>query len=161
MPVRSPANSIVRARIPRASGSSPSAPTPRASRTCLSDVSAVALPKDDEEAAKFVRGAMLAFPELYFARFVILGEGDSERVVLPRLAKAEGLLIDPAFVAIVPLGGRHVQHFWKLLHGLGIPYACRFAAPYFPMTHLNAHVSGDRVAAAYQRSVLRSQERLG
>jgi putative ATP-dependent endonuclease of OLD family len=130
-------------------------------KTRLSDVSAVALPKDDEEAAKFVRGAMLAFPELYFARFVILGEGDSERVVLPRLAKAEGLLIDPAFVAIVPLGGRHVQHFWKLLHGLGIPYACRFAAPYFPMTHLNAHVSGDRVAAAYQRSVLRSQERLG
>jgi hypothetical protein len=38
---------------------------------------------------------------------------------------------------------------------------CRFAAPYFPMTHLNAHVSGDRMAAAYQRSVLRSQERLG
>jgi putative ATP-dependent endonuclease of the OLD family len=45
-------------------------------KTRLSDVSAVALPKDDEEAAKFVRGAMLAFPELYFARFVILGEGD-------------------------------------------------------------------------------------
>jgi hypothetical protein len=36
-----------------------------------------------------------------------------------------------------------------------------FAAPYFPMTRLNAHVSGDRVGAAYQRSVLRSQERLG
>jgi putative ATP-dependent endonuclease of the OLD family len=70
-----------------------------------------------------VRGAMLAFPELYFARFVILGEGDSERIVLPRLAKADGLLIDPAFVAIVPLGGRHVQHFWRLLDGLCIPHA--------------------------------------
>jgi putative ATP-dependent endonuclease of OLD family len=92
-------------------------------KTRLTAVSAVDLPKDDEEAAKFVRGAMLAFPELYFARFVILGEGDSERVVLPRLAKAEGLMIDPAFVAIVPLGGRHVQHFWKLLNGLGIPHA--------------------------------------
>jgi putative ATP-dependent endonuclease of the OLD family len=46
-----------------------------------------------------------------------------ERVVLPRLAQAEGLLIDPAFVAIVPLGGRHVQHFWRLLNGLGIPHA--------------------------------------
>jgi putative ATP-dependent endonuclease of the OLD family len=92
-------------------------------KTRLTAVSAIALPKNDEEAAKFVRGAMLAFPELYFARFVVLGEGDSERVVLPRLAKAEGLLIDPAFVAIVPLGGRHVQHFWKLLNGLGIPHA--------------------------------------
>jgi putative ATP-dependent endonuclease of the OLD family len=53
-------------------------------KTRLTAVSAVELPKDDEEAAKFVRGAMLAFPELYFARFVILGEGDSERLVLPR-----------------------------------------------------------------------------
>jgi putative ATP-dependent endonuclease of OLD family len=91
--------------------------------TRLTAISAVDLPNDDEEASKFVRGAMLAFPEIYFARFVILGEGDSERVVLPCLAKAEGLLIDPAFVAIVPLGGRHVQYFWRLLNGLGIPYA--------------------------------------
>jgi putative ATP-dependent endonuclease of the OLD family len=62
-------------------------------------------------------------PELYFARFVLLVEGDSERIVLPRLAKALDLVIDPAFVAIVPLGGRHVQHFWRLLGDLGIPYA--------------------------------------
>ena len=86
-------------------------------------VTAIELPKDDEEAGKFVRGAMLTFPELYFARFVILVEGDSERVVLPRLAQAEGLLVDPSFVAIVPLGGRHVQHFWTLLEDLSIPYA--------------------------------------
>ncbi|MGY4173476.1 ATP-dependent nuclease [Bradyrhizobium sp. USDA 4529] len=86
-------------------------------------VTAIELPKDDEEAGKFVRGAMLAFPELYFARFVILVEGDSERVVLPRLAQAEGLLVDPSFVAIVPLGGRHVQYFWTLLEDLSIPYA--------------------------------------
>jgi putative ATP-dependent endonuclease of OLD family len=88
-----------------------------------SSVKRVELPKDDQEAVKFVRGAMLAFPELYFARFVVLVEGDSERVVLPRLAKAEGLELDPSFVAIVPLGGRHVQHFWRLLTGLSIPYA--------------------------------------
>jgi putative ATP-dependent endonuclease of the OLD family len=54
---------------------------------------------------------------------VLLVEGDSERIVLPRLAEALDLLIDPAFVAIVPLGGRHVQHFWRLLSDLGIPYA--------------------------------------
>lgn len=89
----------------------------------LTAISALALPASDEEASKFVRGAVLAFPELYFARFVVLGEGDSERVVLPRLAQAVGILVDPAFVAIVPLGGRHVQHFWRLLNGLGIPHA--------------------------------------
>jgi hypothetical protein len=49
----------------------------------------------------------------------------------------------------------------KSLKAEPVVSGCRFAAPYFPMTHLNAHVSGDRVAAAYQRSVLRSQERLG
>jgi putative ATP-dependent endonuclease of OLD family len=86
-------------------------------------VSAIQLPTDDEEAGKFVRGAMLAFPELYFARFVVLVEGDSERVVLPRLAQAEGFLVDPSFVAIVPLGGRHVHYLWKLLNGLSIPHA--------------------------------------
>ena len=61
--------------------------------------------------------------KLYFARFVLLVEGDSERIVLPRLAEALDLLIDPAFVAIVPLGRRHVQHFWRLLTHLGIPHA--------------------------------------
>lgn len=88
-----------------------------------SSVKKIKKPTGDAEDVKFVRGALLAYPELYFARFVLLVEGDSERVVLPRLAEVLDLLIDPAFVAIVPLGGRHVQHFWRLLSELGIPYA--------------------------------------
>jgi putative ATP-dependent endonuclease of OLD family len=92
-------------------------------KTRVSTVKRIKLPVNDVEASKFVRGAMLAYPELYFARFVLLVEGDSERIVLPRLAEALNLLIDPAFVAIVPLGGRHVQHFWRLLKHLGIPHA--------------------------------------
>lgn len=86
-------------------------------------VKTISLPERGEEAVKFVRGAMVAFPELYFARSVILVEGDSERLVLPRLAESDGLNLDPSFVAVVPLGGRHVQHFWRLLRGLSIPYA--------------------------------------
>jgi putative ATP-dependent endonuclease of OLD family len=93
------------------------------SKTRISTVKKIKLPNGTDEAAKFVRGAVLAFPELYFARFVLLVEGDSERIVLPRLAEALDLLVDPAFVAIVPLGGRHVQHFWRLLTHLGIPHA--------------------------------------
>ncbi|MBS0274135.1 MAG: AAA family ATPase [Proteobacteria bacterium] len=92
-------------------------------KTRVSSVRKIKLPTSTSEEGKFVRGAMLAFPELYFARFVLLVEGDSERVVLPRLAEALDLLIDPAFVAIVPLGGRHVHHFWRLLSQLDIPYA--------------------------------------
>lgn len=91
--------------------------------TRVSSVKKIKMPPAADEAAKFVRGAMLAYPELYFARFVLLVEGDSERIVLPVLAEALDILIDPAFVAIVPLGGRHVQHFWRLLKHLGIPHA--------------------------------------
>ena len=91
--------------------------------TRVTTVKEVELPDDAEEASKFIRGALMAFPELYFARFVVLVEGDSERVVLPQLAKALGLMLDPAFVAVVPLGGRHVDHFWRLLTHLEIPFA--------------------------------------
>jgi len=81
------------------------------------------LPKDNEEASRYVRLAIRAYPELYFARFVILGEGDSERIVIPRVAEAMGIPLDPSFVPIVPLGGRYVSHIWKLLNDLDIPHA--------------------------------------
>jgi hypothetical protein len=86
-------------------------------------VRGIRLPENDEDTAKFVREAVRTYPELYFARFVILGEGASEEVVLPRLAEALDLPIDRSFVAMVPLGGRHVNHLWRLLGDLAIPYA--------------------------------------
>lgn len=76
----------------------------------------------DGDAAKYVRQAVKAFPELYFSRLVVLGEGDSEEVVLPRLLAAKGMLADDTSVSVVPLGGRHVNHFWRLLNALGIPH---------------------------------------
>ena len=86
-------------------------------------VRAIRLPPDQEEASKFVREAVRTYPELYFASFAVLGEGASEEVVLPRLADGMGLDIDRSFVAVVPLGGRHVSHLWRLLTDLDIPYA--------------------------------------
>ncbi|WP_111745681.1 ATP-dependent nuclease [Salinisphaera orenii] len=87
------------------------------------DVRPITLPEDDHEASQYVRLAIRAYPELYFARFVILGEGDSERLVIPRVADAMGIQLDPSFVPIVPLGGRHISHFWRLLNDLQIPHA--------------------------------------
>lgn len=86
-------------------------------------VRAITLPDDDSVAGTYVREAVRAHPELYFARFVLLGEGDSEQVVLPAIAHELGVDLDPSFVAMVPLGGRHTQHFWRLLADLGIPHA--------------------------------------
>lgn len=89
----------------------------------LAIVRPITLPAGEEDAAKYVREAVHAYPELYFAKFVILGEGASEEVILPRLAGALGCDIDRSFVAVVPLGGRHVNHLWKLLNDLAIPHA--------------------------------------
>lgn len=74
------------------------------------------------EAHKFVREAVQAFPELYFSRLVVLGEGDSEEIVLPRILKTKGAPVDESAISVVPLGGRHVNHFWRLLTALNIPF---------------------------------------
>ena len=69
-----------------------------------------------------MREAVRAHPEIYFARHAIFGEGASEEIILPRLADALGVPMDRSFVAIVPIGGRHVQHFWRLVTQLGIAH---------------------------------------
>jgi putative ATP-dependent endonuclease of the OLD family len=85
-------------------------------------VSMVAMPATADEAHKFVREALHAYPELYFARLIVLGEGDSEEIVLPRCLRVVDLDVDATSISVVPLGGRHVNHFWRLLQGLGIPH---------------------------------------
>lgn len=92
-------------------------------QTRTSYCKSLALPDGNEEVGKYVRLAVQAYPELYFARFVILAEGDSERLIIPRVAEAMGIDLDPSFVPVVPLNGRYVEHFWKLLEDLEIPYA--------------------------------------
>lgn len=87
-----------------------------------SRINVLPLPEDDTDEEKFVREAVRIFPELYFARCVILGEGASEEIVLRRLLSAYGLPSDRSSISIVPLGGRHVNHLWRLLHSLEIPY---------------------------------------
>lgn len=94
----------------------------RLDATRQTTVKTIIMPDASEEAHKFVREAVHAFPELYFSRLVILGEGDSEEIVLPRLMQAKGLAEDDMSIVVAPLGGRHVNHFWRLLNGLDIPY---------------------------------------
>ncbi len=86
-------------------------------------VKPIPLPSDTtDEAFKYVREAVRGNPELYFARLVIFGEGPSEEIILKRLFEASGTPLDINFISVVPLGGRHVNHFWRLVHGLGIPH---------------------------------------
>jgi len=88
----------------------------------VSRVEPIPLPKKESEADKFVQQVLLSNPEIYFARLVIIGEGDTERVVIPKVAEALGVSLDPSYIAYVSIGGRHAQHLWKLLSGLQIPH---------------------------------------
>lgn len=85
-------------------------------------VSQIVLPDEAGEAGKFVRQAVMAYPEVYFAKLVVLGEGDSEDIVLHRLLSAMGIEADASSICVAPLGGRHVNHFWRLLSSLRVPY---------------------------------------
>ncbi|MBF6094988.1 ATP-dependent nuclease [Nocardia cyriacigeorgica] len=85
-------------------------------------VATVNMPATATEEYKFVREALHAYPEMYFARLVVLGEGDSEEIVIPRFLNAAGREADAASISVTPLGGRHVNHFWRLLNQLGIPH---------------------------------------
>ncbi|MCI8409109.1 MAG: AAA family ATPase [Lachnospiraceae bacterium] len=75
-----------------------------------------------EDQYKYIKEAVKAYPELYFAKLVILGEGDSEEILLSKFFECCGKNIDISGISIVPLGGRHVNHFWRLLNDLHIPH---------------------------------------
>lgn len=107
-------------------------------------VMCIKLPEKTDDAHKYVREAVQAFPELYFSRLVVLGEGDSEEIVLPRLLRAKGIPVDESAITIAPLGGRHVNHFWRLLSALQIPYVtlldldvARYAAGWGRIKYVN------------------------
>lgn len=91
---------------------------------CVTRVRSITLPDKENSADqyKFIKEAVKAYPELYFAKLVILGEGDSEEIILPKFWNAKNGNVDLSGISIVPLGGRHVNHFWRLLNDLDIPH---------------------------------------
>ena len=83
----------------------------------------ILLPENkDEEDYKYLNQAVLSHPEIYYSKLVVLGEGDSEEIVLPVIAQKKSCNFDTSFVSFVPLAGRHVNHMWRLLNELKIPY---------------------------------------
>ncbi|HDR7066672.1 TPA: AAA family ATPase [Bacillus cereus] len=82
----------------------------------------IVLPEKEEEAYKYVKEATKAYPELYFSSLVVLGEGDSEEILIPKFLSLYMDDLDTVGISVVPLGGRHVNHFWKLLNQLDIPF---------------------------------------
>lgn len=90
--------------------------------TDVRDLDLPSVDKYSEEIYKYIKNGVIAYPELYFANLVILGEGDSEEILLPKMIELEDKQIDSKSISVVPLGGRHVNHFWRLLNQLNIPF---------------------------------------
>lgn len=85
-------------------------------------VNKILLPQESDEVYKYVKEAVTSYPEIYFARLVVLGEGDSETIIIPKAIGTLDSQFDSCGISIVPLGGRFVNHFWKLLNDLEIPF---------------------------------------
>lgn len=86
------------------------------------NVNNIKLPVKTSDAYTYIKEAVTAYPDLYFSKLVVLGEGDSEEIVLPKILRIFDIYPDDTSISIVPLGGRHVNHMWKLLNQLSIPH---------------------------------------
>ncbi|GAF05572.1 ATP-dependent endonuclease [Saccharicrinis fermentans] len=69
-----------------------------------------------------MKEAIRNYPEIYFAKLAVIGEGDSEEVLFNRLMETNKVDFDDNIITFVPLGHRFVNHIWKLLDVLNIPY---------------------------------------
>lgn len=87
-----------------------------------SEVNAILLPDKADEAYKFVKEAVKNYPEIYFAKIAVIGEGDSEEVLFNRLMETNKVDFDDNIITFAPLGHRFVNHIWKLLNILNIPH---------------------------------------
>ncbi|WP_159478973.1 ATP-dependent nuclease [Chryseobacterium sp. 18068] len=86
------------------------------------EVNQIKLPEKTDEAYKYVKEAVRNYPEIYFARLVVIGEGDSEEVIFNRLMNVMDVDFDDNIITFAPLGHRFVNHIWRLLDALRIPY---------------------------------------
>jgi len=87
-----------------------------------SEVNTIVLPDKEDETYKYVKEAIHNFPEMYFAKLVVIGEGDSEEVIISKLTETLEYDFDDNLITFAPLGHRFVHHIWKLLKALKIPY---------------------------------------
>ncbi len=86
------------------------------------EVNAIILPDSRDDAFKYIKEAVHNYPEIYFARLAVIGEGDSEEVIFSKLMDVMKVDFDDNIITFAPLGHRFVNHIWKLLKTLHIPY---------------------------------------
>lgn len=86
------------------------------------NINTILLPEKTDEAYKYIKEAIKNYPELYFAKLAVIGEGDSEEIIFNKLMEVYDVEFDDHYISFAPLGHRFVNHIWKLLDNLEIPY---------------------------------------
>lgn len=98
---------------------------------CTTKIKAITLP-DKEKLAdqyKFIKEAVKAYPELYFAKLVILGEGDSAEIILPKFWSAKNGDVYKEILSekegpqlMINISGKRQQKYIKSIEELGESY---------------------------------------
>ncbi|KQS26586.1 ATP-dependent endonuclease [Dyadobacter sp. Leaf189] len=94
----------------------------RVTKEYETQVNTIKLPAERVEAYKYVKEAIRNYPEIYFAKIVVIGEGDTEGVIFNRLMDLFDTDFDDNIITFAPLGHRFVNHIWTMLKALHIPY---------------------------------------
>ncbi|AIO19070.1 DNA replication and repair protein RecF [Candidatus Izimaplasma bacterium HR1] len=90
--------------------------------TYSSDAYSLELSSDDVENFKYIKNTIMKTPSIYFSKLVILVEGESEKLFIPRLLKDSDVNIDEFYISVVSIDSRFVTNYWKFLSQYKIPY---------------------------------------
>lgn len=82
----------------------------------------ITMPTKTTDGYKFLKEAVHHWPEMYFAKLVVIGEGDSEEVIFKYLSEHLNTNFDENEITFFPLGHRFIHHIWDLLQQLKIPH---------------------------------------
>ncbi len=85
-------------------------------------VTTAALDLTPQEIADLERYIDVTRGEIFFARGVVLVEGDAERFLIPAFAEALDLSLDALGVTVCSVAGTNFKPYVKLLSGLQIPF---------------------------------------
>lgn len=94
----------------------------RITNSQCTEINKIILPGKHDDAFKYIKEAVKNYPEIYFAKLVVIGEGESEEIIFNRLMEVYDIDFDDNFITFAPLGNRFVNHIWRLLETLHIPY---------------------------------------
>ena len=93
----------------------------RAATTAVSTAVAPFTPRDEADLQRYID---VSRGEIFFARGVILVEGDAERFLVPAFAEALGISLDMLGISVCSVAGTNFAPYVKLLgrQGLAIPH---------------------------------------